>query len=266
MPPSRRWLAFLCRGPSNMPTLGEGPSAADKGKLGSFNALRHRVFGNGPRRELVKRLDLANHQTIPEAYGSGVAIDNRGLVLTNFHVIDGATKIYVRFPGTNRGSYADIQAADCAIRSRRSETVEPARRLEGNSVRRRRTRFAWAIGLSSSPIRLRQVSRMANRAPRGALFRTSGARCPARPTKPNAPSRSPIIGTLIETDARINLGCSGGALLNLKWRTHWTDDGVGRHCRWRKGGRLRHPDGRERPPNHRRFETRQGSRVWASWA
>ena len=41
-----------------------------------------------------------------------MAINSRDLVLTNFHVIDRATKIYVRFPGTNRGSYADIWAAD----------------------------------------------------------------------------------------------------------------------------------------------------------
>ena len=58
--------------------LGEGPSAADKGKLGSFNPLRHRTFGNGPRRELVKRLDLANperfRRLMARAWQSTVAI------------------------------------------------------------------------------------------------------------------------------------------------------------------------------------------------
>src|SRR4029077_15656670 len=61
-------------------------------------------------RELVG-LDLSHPDHQPEAYGSGVVLDDSGLILTNAHVIRGATKIYVRLPG-NRGSYADIHASD----------------------------------------------------------------------------------------------------------------------------------------------------------
>ena len=68
--------------------LGEGPPAIATGKLGEFTPGRHVKFGDGARRELVKRLDLERPDTVPEAFGSGVVIDDRGLVLTNFHVID----------------------------------------------------------------------------------------------------------------------------------------------------------------------------------
>src|SRR5208337_1788428 len=45
------------------------------------------------------------------AFGSGVVIDEGGLILTNYHVVQDATKIYVRLPG-GKGAYADIHAAD----------------------------------------------------------------------------------------------------------------------------------------------------------
>src|SRR4029077_3487873 len=61
-------------------------------------------------RELVG-LDLSHPDHQPEAYGSGVVLDDSGLILTNEHVIRDATKIYVRLPG-NKGSYADIHASD----------------------------------------------------------------------------------------------------------------------------------------------------------
>src|SRR5437879_1241782 len=50
---------------------------------------------------------------VPEVYGSGVVIDEKGLVLTNEHVIRGAnrTGLYVRLPG-EKGSYATVYAAD----------------------------------------------------------------------------------------------------------------------------------------------------------
>src|SRR5262245_24509648 len=78
--------------------LGEGPTAADAGKLGEFTPLRHEKFADNARRELIKRLDLAQPDNVPESYGSGVVIDDTGLVLTNFSVIDRAQKVFVRLP------------------------------------------------------------------------------------------------------------------------------------------------------------------------
>src|SRR5260370_41573613 len=48
---------------------------------------------------------------VPESYGSGVVIDEKGLVLTNEHVVRGAAKLYVRLPGKS-GCYAKLLASD----------------------------------------------------------------------------------------------------------------------------------------------------------
>lgn len=79
------------------------------GKLGGFDPRPY--LPDLSKRELIRRLDLANPEPLPESYGSGVVIDAGGLILTNFHVVQNATKIYVRLPG-KKGSYADIHAAE----------------------------------------------------------------------------------------------------------------------------------------------------------
>src|SRR5262249_7769820 len=96
--------------------FGEGPSEDSPGILGDFDYTRVpyqsvRFKQKGPKRELAEKLDLSNPDYIPESFGSGVVIDDKkGLVLTHYHVIRGATKIYARFKG-GKGSYANILAA-----------------------------------------------------------------------------------------------------------------------------------------------------------
>jgi serine protease Do len=193
--------------------LGEGPSAAGDGKLGGFNPVRHR-FGAGAVRELIRRLDLANPETVPEAYGSGIVIDDRGLVLTNYHVIERATKVYVRLPGANRGSYADIMAADGRSDLAVLKLLSPPVDLkaisfgDGGKVRK----GDWIVVMAN---------------PFSAGFRDGSAstswgivsnvrrRAPGPPDETKRAKPLAQFATLIQTDARLNLGSSGGALLNL---------------------------------------------------
>lgn len=194
--------------------LGEGPSAASQGKLGGFNPRRYMNFGDGPRREMVKKLDLANPETVPEAYGSGVVIDANGLVLTNYHVIEKAEKVFVRLPGANRGSYADILAADSRSDLAVLKMLSPPVDLkavkfgDGGKVRK----GDWIVALAN---------------PFAAGFRDGSAsaswgivsnvrrRAPGSPDETKRAKPLAQYATLIQTDARLNLGCSGGALLNL---------------------------------------------------
>ena len=194
--------------------LGEGPSAASQGKLGGFNPRRYTNWGDGPRRELVKKLDLANPETVPESYGSGVVIDAGGLVLTNYHVIEKAQKIYVRLPGANRGSYADILAADARSDLAVLKMLSPPGDLkavkfgDGAKVRK----GDWIVVLAN---------------PFAAGFRDGSAsaswgivsnvrrRAPGSPDETKRAKPLAQYATLIQTDARLNLGSSGGALLNL---------------------------------------------------
>jgi serine protease Do len=90
------------------------PADAAQGQLGRFDAaaLLRKVSPDDERqRRLIQNLDLSRLDVVPEAYGSGVVLDESGLVLTCAHVVRNAAKVYVRFSG-KRGSWADVHAAD----------------------------------------------------------------------------------------------------------------------------------------------------------
>src|SRR6478672_11092428 len=90
------------------------PGQADTpGKLGTFDPKAFLKSEPTPERvQLAKALDLSDPKSIPDhGYAGGVVIDAAGLILTPYHAIDGATRIYVFLPG-GVGSYADIHAAD----------------------------------------------------------------------------------------------------------------------------------------------------------
>src|SRR2546425_5499095 len=91
------------------------PAGAEtSGQLGGFDlsAIDYPAgLSKDDREAFRKKLDLADPTHVPESFGSGVVIDAQGLILTNYHVVQGATKIFVRLPG-ERSSYADIHAAD----------------------------------------------------------------------------------------------------------------------------------------------------------
>ncbi len=194
--------------------LGEIPSPPTPGKLGGFNPLRHKRFGDIPRQEMINRLDLAKGETVPESYGSGVAIDPTGLILTNAHVIEKAIKIYVRF-ADGRGSYADIYASD-------SRSDLAVLRLIDPPVGLKAIRFGDGGAARKGDI----VISMAN--PFNAGFKDGSpsagwgiiSNLKRRVVAPVSEERraKPLnqYGTLIQTDVRLNVGCSGGALLNLK--------------------------------------------------
>src|SRR5205085_9048070 len=63
------------------------------------------------RTEDPSKRSLDRADAVPESYGSGVELDDKGSILTNYHVVKDSKYIYVRLPG-RKGSYADIRAAD----------------------------------------------------------------------------------------------------------------------------------------------------------
>lgn len=193
------------------------PPADSPGQLGPFPPRRP---GSGTAERFLKpddlkRLDLSDPDHVPEAYGSGVIIDPRGLLLTNYHVIRDATKIFVRLPG-DKGSYADIHAADprsdlAVLRVLDDRLLPlPAIKLgDGGAVEKGQ----WVLSLAnpfaagfrdgSPSVSWGIVSNLRRRAP-------SGAREEDRRRTLHQ------YGTLIQTDARLNFGVSGGALVNLQ--------------------------------------------------
>src|SRR5687768_3455738 len=59
------------------------PRRAEPGQLGTFPRIRDSGLGPPDSR---KKYDMANPDYVPESYGSGIAVDKDGLVLTCAHV------------------------------------------------------------------------------------------------------------------------------------------------------------------------------------
>jgi S1-C subfamily serine protease len=205
----------------------DSPPPDQPGKLGSFDrsrpVLRPRRRQWTPSEDEAKKLDLADPAYVPEAYGSGVVVgetggyESRVLVLTNYHVVREATKVYVRLPA-GKGSYADIHAADprsdlavLRLLDSRLGPVKPIKVGDGGRVRKGQ----WILSIAN-PF----AAGFRDGSPSASWGIVSNVR--RRPASQAASETDPRLntlhdhGTLIQSDARLNLGCSGGALINLQ--------------------------------------------------
>jgi serine protease Do len=196
--------------------LGQPANTESPGKLGAFDPSLLFSLGKEEQRRVRKLLDLADPQHVPEAFGSGVVMDAKGLILTNYHVVQDAAKVLVRLPG-GKASYADIHAADprsdlAVLRLQNSGLGRLPTISLGKEATIERGQFVLALanpyaagfrdGQPSASWGM--ISNVRRRAP-GILREEEGT------TKPLH-----ALGTLLQTDVRLNLGCSGGALLNLR--------------------------------------------------
>lgn len=173
---------------------------------------------------------------IPNEFGTGIVIApekkrNERFILTNYHVVRGgptseengnraADRLYVRF-ANRRGFYAQIYAADPrsdlavlkvdfdALQMKPAD-VKPIRFGDGGSVKK--GQFVLVLGNPYAIARDGSVS-----ASWGMISNISRAAYPVEPrTDPEALKKQTIhqFGTLLQIDARLNLGTSGGALIN----------------------------------------------------
>jgi S1-C subfamily serine protease len=191
------------------------------GELGGFNLRNARLSlrENDPDWQALALLDLSDPTNIPESYGSGVVIDARErLVLTQAHVVRKATKIFVRLPG-GRGSWADIHAADPRSDLAVLRLLDPPPSLKalrlGDGGKLRKGDFVLSLA-NPFAAGFRDGSPSASWGIVSNLRRRSIGALSENELSERA--RLPLhrFGTLIQTDTRMNLGCSGGALLNLQ--------------------------------------------------
>jgi len=189
----------------------------ERGKLGDFVAPEYDAFrqdaDTARKRELLKRLNLAAPQAVPDSYGSGIVIDPK-LVLTNQHVVRDATKIFVRVPGG--GSYANIRAwderSDLAVLELIHAPLgqKPLAAGDGDSVKKGQFALAlanpWAAGFrdGSASVAFGMISNVRRRLP--------GEPNEGEKRRP----RLHYYPTLPQTTINIRPGSSGGALLDIK--------------------------------------------------
>ena len=202
------------------------PPDEDSGKLGRFDGSPYaRPFGfnNGDKEAEAKRrlikttLDLSDPDVVPESFGSGVVIDaDNALVLTMAHVIHDATKIYVRLPG-GQGSWADVHAADPRSDLAVLRLLDPPvglkalKRGDGSHLRKGQFVLCLANPFAAG---FRDGSPSAS----WGIVSNLQRRVSGVTSEMERPGVKPTLhhyGTLVQTDVRLALGCSGGALLNL---------------------------------------------------
>jgi serine protease Do len=196
--------------------LGAVPTQNYAGQLGEFDAGPFLTLSKGDKskEERIRRLNMADEDHIPEAYGSGVILDTKGLILTNYHVVRDATKIFVRVPG-GKGSYADVLAADPRSDLAVLKLLKPPAGLKAVKMGRGEDLEAGNLVVAvSNPY----AAGFADGNPSADWGVISNLRRRVSDKQMREDERvKPLVyyGTLIQTSTRINFGCSGGALLNL---------------------------------------------------
>jgi serine protease Do len=170
--------------------------------------------------------DHTDPNWIPNDFGAGIVIDKAGLILTNYHLVRGGPSkiqgeqrseqsLYVRL-SDRRGFEAVILAADprsdLAVLSIDCNDLTPLKIETAGQIRK--GQFVIALG---NPYAIaRDGSASATWGIVGNIARQAGAE--GEPNDPEWIKKETIhhLGTLLQIDARLDLGTSGGALLNLK--------------------------------------------------
>jgi serine protease Do len=192
------------------------------GKLGGFDP---REFlkndpNNTQRVKLAQSLNLADSSTIPDhGYSGGVVIDPAGYILTPYHVIDGAKRVYVYLPG-KQGSYADIHAADARSDLAVLKLIDPPAKMTAIKFADVKT-----YGRNANVVTGKLCVLMANpysstfglKEPSAGFGSITSVRhrIPRKDPQQSMPSRYTEYAPLLEYDVKLNSAVSGGVLLNL---------------------------------------------------
>lgn len=160
-------------------------------------------------------LSLDDPAFIPEFYGSGIVIDEKGLILTNEHVIRDGKRFFIRLPGDKSATASVIaadQRSDLAV-LKLDAPIEGLKAIEiGNGEKLKKGQLVLSLA-NPFAAGFRDGSPSASWGIISNLRRRMPAEMRQEPERSDRPLSQ--YATLIQTDARLNLGCSGGALIDL---------------------------------------------------
>jgi len=202
---------------------GKPANGSTPGKLGAFDPKEFmKPDPSLERARLARSLDLSDVQGIAEhGYSGGVVIDPEGFVLTPYHVIDGATKVYVFLSG-GVGSYADIHAADARSDLAVLKLINPPPKLQ--AIKFADVQTAPLPGQKPTVFTGKLCVLMTNPytstfglgQPTAGFGSITNVRVKANRKEDDGPAaRVTEYGTLLEYDIKQNSGITGGVLLNL---------------------------------------------------
>ncbi len=157
----------------------------------------------------------ADPEFIPNEYATGVVVDRGGLILTAYHVLDENSDYYVTTVDRRvyRGEiWAADPRSDLAVLSIEATDLTPMK--FGDAEKLKKGQIVISLGNPYAIARDGQAS-----ASWGIISNLS-RKGPSIPDMNRASGKRTLhqYGTLIQTDAKLNLGTSGGALLNLRVR------------------------------------------------
>ena len=194
------------------------------GKGEATSAVRGRMDGVPIGRQPQSPLGFGRGFDVPELhdyiasdYGSGVVIGDRGEILTTFHVVKGASRLFVRGPGVREFEVEVIAAdprSDLAVAVPREGLGVLRPNLKaialGDGTKLRKGMFLLALG---NPFNAGRDGRAS--ASWGILSNLARRLDDAHLDEPNK-RQLRHYPTLLQLDAKLNLGMSGGAVVNLK--------------------------------------------------
>jgi S1-C subfamily serine protease len=168
------------------------------------------------RGTLRDRIQSAQGETydpnwMPQDFGSGVIIDESGLILTNHHVVERADVLWVILHSGKavRGElWVADPRSDLAILRVPGGGLKPI--AIGDASKMKKGHIVLALG---NPLAMARDGRAS--ASWGIIANVE-RRLPPPPSSSADDMTLHHYGTLFQTDARLNYGTSGGALLNLK--------------------------------------------------
>jgi len=158
---------------------------------------------------------------VPNEFATGVVVDRRGLVLTVYHVLGEESEYYVTAPNRRvfrakviaadpRSDLAVLAPDDSAMA--RPGAMDLAPIVLGDASGLKKGQLVVALGNPYAIARDGQASAS------WGIIANLARKAPPMPDDADPTGKGTIhhFGTLIQTDAKLNLGTSGGPLVNLK--------------------------------------------------
>ncbi len=194
--------------------------------IARFNA--EEVADRPPLRELrpgipfgqfePQRPDPTNPDFVPNDFATGVVIDKAGFVVTTRHAVDGPGEIWITTTG-GKTARAEVVGADPRSDLAVLKAIDPPADAQflpvtfGDASKLKKGQIVIVLGNPYAIARDGEAS-----AGWGIIANLSRKAGPDTSTRDLRERKRTLhhFGTLIQTDAKLNLGTSGGALLNLK--------------------------------------------------
>ncbi len=159
-------------------------------------------------------LDPSSPDFVPHDFGAGVIVDQSGLILTTLHVLGDVDTSSHYVWHQKRSFLATVVATapwyDLAVLKIDGETFTPIKFGDGSTARK--GQLVIALGNPAA------IARDGNISASWGIVSNVARRAAPTPSRSNEPLGRETLhhfGTLIQTDAKLDFGYGGGALLNL---------------------------------------------------